>query len=167
MDNFGGKKSVKCFQFWSQTSTSAITSKSFEGERIARISYSPLACVNIASKTAKDRSQKRGSVGEDLWDVLRHHLRRMQLDELTRISHRSVKAACEARMKNLTKNVSLTNWPASLTCEGLVWCQKGESDKKFKSDNLVSVTILPESLTGLWRPSVRSCRKSKKELVKK
>nr|XP_022297061.1 protein pigeon-like isoform X2 [Crassostrea virginica] len=78
--------------------------KSFEGERIARISYSPLACVNIASKTAKDRSQKRGSVGEDLWDVLRHHLRRMQLDELTRISHRSVKAACEARMKNLTKN---------------------------------------------------------------
>ncbi|XP_078339405.1 uncharacterized protein LOC111106621 [Crassostrea virginica] len=78
--------------------------KSFEGERIARISYSPLACVNIASKTAKDRSQKRGSVGEDLWDVLRHHLRRMQLDELTRISHRSVKAGCEARMKNLTKN---------------------------------------------------------------
>nr|XP_022297082.1 protein pigeon-like [Crassostrea virginica] len=78
--------------------------KSFEGERIARISYSPLACVNIASKTAKDRSQKRGSVGEVLWDVLRHHLRRMQLDELTRISHRSVKAACEARMKNLTKN---------------------------------------------------------------
>uniref|UniRef100_K1S5G6 Protein pigeon n=1 Tax=Magallana gigas TaxID=29159 RepID=K1S5G6_MAGGI len=75
--------------------------KSYEGERIARISYSLLACVNIASKSAKDRTQKRGSVGDDMWDILRHHLRWMQLEELHRFSHKSVKSLCETRAKDL------------------------------------------------------------------
>ncbi|XP_056000277.1 protein pigeon-like isoform X3 [Ostrea edulis] len=80
--------------------------KSYEGERIARVSYMPLACVSIASKSAKDRSQKRGSVGDDLWDILRHHLRWMQLEELVRFSHKSVKTLCEARTKSMEKGGS-------------------------------------------------------------
>lgn len=65
-----------------------------------------MACVNIASKSAKDRTQKRGSVGDDLWDILRHHLRWMQLEELNRFSHKSVKSLCETRAKDLKKMVS-------------------------------------------------------------
>ncbi|XP_061187577.1 protein pigeon-like isoform X1 [Saccostrea echinata] len=77
--------------------------KSYEGERIARISYSPLVCVNIASKSAKDRTRKQGSVGDDLWDILRHHLRWMQVEELVRFSHESVKSLMEARAQSRNK----------------------------------------------------------------
>lgn len=87
--------------FGSDWKTKYFSLQSYEGERIARISYSLLACVNIASKSAKDRTQKRGSVGDDMWDILRHHLRWMQLEELHRFSHKSVKSLCETRAKDL------------------------------------------------------------------
>ena len=64
-----------------------------EGERLARVSYSTIHSVNIGTKTAKERQQKKGNVSEDLWDMLRRHLRWMQLEKTQRFSQEMVKRA--------------------------------------------------------------------------
>ena len=64
-----------------------------EGERLARVSYSTIHSVNIGTKTAKERQQKKGNVNDDLWDTLRRHLRWMQLDKTRRFSQEMVKRA--------------------------------------------------------------------------
>ena len=57
------------------------------------MSYSTIHSVNIGTKTAKERQQKKGNVNDDLWDTLRRHLRWMQLDKTRRFSQEMVKRA--------------------------------------------------------------------------
>ncbi|OWF35045.1 protein pigeon-like [Mizuhopecten yessoensis] len=48
----------------------------------ARLTYSTLNSVKIGTRTAQDR-QRRGNVGEDMWDTLRRHLQWKQLNNNT------------------------------------------------------------------------------------
>jgi hypothetical protein len=62
-----------------------------EGDRLARVSYSAIHSVNIGTKSAKERQQRRGIVGDDWLDMLRRHLRWMQISKSRRFSLDTVK----------------------------------------------------------------------------
>lgn len=63
--------------------------KTGDGVIQARLTYSTLNCVKIGTRTAQDR-QRRGNVGDDMWDTLRRHLQWMQLTNNTRRFSNSV-----------------------------------------------------------------------------
>ena len=62
-----------------------------EGDRLARVSYSAIHSVNIGTKSAKERQQRRGIVGDDWLDMLRRHLRWMQISKSRRFVLETVK----------------------------------------------------------------------------
>ena len=57
------------------------------------MSYSPIHSVNIGTRTAKERQQRKGMVIEDMLDTLRRHLRWMQVSKTRRLSLDMVKKA--------------------------------------------------------------------------
>ncbi|XP_033745955.1 protein pigeon-like isoform X2 [Pecten maximus] len=63
--------------------------KTGDGVIQARLTYSTLNSVKIGTRTAQDR-QRRGNVGDDMWDTLRRHLQWMQLNNQTRRFSKSV-----------------------------------------------------------------------------
>ncbi|XP_045167319.2 protein pigeon-like isoform X2 [Mercenaria mercenaria] len=65
--------------------------KTCDGDRLARVSYSAIHSVNIGTKSAKERQQRKGIVGDDWLDMLRRHLRWMQLSKSRRFSLETVK----------------------------------------------------------------------------
>lgn len=62
-----------------------------DGERIARVSYSQIHSVNIGTKSAKERQQRRGNVGDDWLDNLRRHLHWMNISKTRRFTLDTVK----------------------------------------------------------------------------
>ncbi|KAK3102613.1 hypothetical protein FSP39_012649 [Pinctada imbricata] len=98
------RESLKLLPFTMSETFRGQFEKNIEGERVARISYSSLHTINIGTKTAKERQQKRGSFGEDMWDVLRRHLHWMQLEKYPRFSHKAVKRQIEKLLKDSQKS---------------------------------------------------------------
>ncbi|KAL4225882.1 hypothetical protein ACF0H5_013870 [Mactra antiquata] len=67
--------------------------KGINGDRIATVSYSQIHSVNIGTKSAKERQQRRGNVGDDWLDNLRRHLHWMQLCKSRRFTLDTVRKA--------------------------------------------------------------------------
>ena len=109
--------------------------QNLEGERVARISYSSLHSVNIGTKTARERQQKRGSCGEDIWDILRRHLRWMQMEKYPRFSHTVVKRQI-ARLQKDSNKVSVWSVVICQTWNRGVWYMS-ESQSSWKLSTLM------------------------------
>ncbi|KAH3819422.1 hypothetical protein DPMN_121157 [Dreissena polymorpha] len=61
------------------------------GERLVRVSYSPIESVNIMTKSARERQQKKSSVADDWLDMLRRHLHWMQVNKTRRFNFEMLK----------------------------------------------------------------------------
>ena len=75
-------------------------SKSPDGTRLARVSYSPIHSVNILTKSARERQQRKGNMGDDWLDTLRHHLRWMQIQRSRRFVYETVTKAYKQMQKD-------------------------------------------------------------------
>ncbi|WAR24955.1 GSAP-like protein [Mya arenaria] len=67
--------------------------KTKSGDRLARLSYSQIHRLHFPNKTGKERTQKKSGIGDDWLDILRIHLRSMQVTKTCRWSFDSVKTA--------------------------------------------------------------------------
>ncbi|XP_052285833.1 protein pigeon-like isoform X10 [Dreissena polymorpha] len=65
--------------------------KTQSGERLVRVSYSPIESVNIMTKSARERQQKKSSVADDWLDMLRRHLHWMQVNKTRRFNFEMLK----------------------------------------------------------------------------
>ena len=61
-----------------------------DGERLARVEYTALNSVNIGTKTARERVQKKGLIEDDMLDCMRRNLRLMQLHKYRRFHQDTV-----------------------------------------------------------------------------
>ncbi|KAJ8301715.1 hypothetical protein KUTeg_020702 [Tegillarca granosa] len=79
--------------------------KNEEGERLARVSYKSLQSVNIGMRSAKDR--RRGNVGDDMWDIIRRHLRLIQVESASRFTPSTVGKT----YKNMQRDIEMGKCP--------------------------------------------------------
>ncbi|XP_041349870.1 gamma-secretase-activating protein-like isoform X2 [Gigantopelta aegis] len=77
--------------------------KDSAGVLFARLSYTALGSINFSTKTARDRMSRKH---EDIWDILRKHLRLKQIDAPKRFLQDKVKGTYTQHIRNEKRRLS-------------------------------------------------------------